>query len=318
MSIEPLVKATEVSKRFHVQGKVLRAVERVSFELHPGKTLGVVGESGSGKSTLGRVVLKLLEADGGSVTFEGTDLSKVPRKTLRQMRRHMQMVFQDPMASLNPRMTVFDAIEDGLKIHGIGKSAAERRMRVEEVLERVGLPRSAGVAYPHELSGGQLQRVGIARALALRPKFVVLDEPVSALDVSIQAQVIQLLRELRDEMQLAYMFISHNLAVVEYLSDEVLVLYLGEVVEQAPVEELFAKPSHPYTQALMRSVLKVPTSPDEVQDLTPISGEIPSPFAPPPGCPFHPRCPVAQEVCRQKKPEIREISPGHRVSCHLA
>lgn len=318
MPSEHLLQVENVSKRFRVRGKTLHAVENVSFNLDPGKTLGLVGESGSGKSTLGRVAMRLLNADAGRVLFQGHDIGKIPKKQLRALRRDMQVIFQDPQASLNPRMTVGGAIEDAFVIHKIG-SRAERQKSVHQLLDRVGLPTSAAYAYPHELSGGQLQRVGIARALALDPKMVVCDEVISALDVSIQMQVIQLLKELQQERNLAYIFISHNLAVVEYISDEIAVLYLGEVVEHAPAEEVFRKPSHPYTQVLLQSILKVPDAQSETtQALMHIKGEIPSPFSPPPGCTFHPRCPFAEDICRTKKPEPRDIGQGHVVSCHFA
>ncbi|WP_067622694.1 ABC transporter ATP-binding protein [Alicyclobacillus acidiphilus] len=312
-----LLQVEDVSKRFRVRGRTLHAVEKVSFKLSPGKTLGLVGESGSGKSTLGRLALRLLGVDEGRVLFQGRDITQLSNKQLRPLRKDMQMIFQDPQASLNARMTVGRAIEEGLIIHGIG-SKSDRKERVYRVLERVGLPFEASYAYPHELSGGQLQRVGIARALAVGPKLVVCDEPVSALDVSIQIQVINLLQELQQELGLAYIFIAHNLAVVEYLSDEIAVLYLGNVVEQAPAEELFKKPSHPYTQTLMKSVLKIPEPGSEEQSLSHIQGEIPSPFSPPSGCSFHPRCPFAEDICKRKKPEPHMVGTGHLVACHLA
>lgn len=316
MPSNPLLQVENVSKIFRVQGKKLHAIENVSFNLEAGKTLGLVGESGSGKSTLGRLVLRLLDSDNGKITFNGTDLSKVKKKKMRELRRDMQIIFQDPRASLNPRMTVGEAIEDAMAIHNIGTKAS-RRERTVELLERVGLPYEVQYAYPHELSGGQLQRVGIARALSLNPKLIICDEPVSALDVSIQVQVIQLLRELQEEFNLTYIFISHNLAVVEYLSDEIAVLYLGEVVEQAPAEEIFSNPSHPYTQVLLNSILKIPERPEERQEMTLIQGEIPSPLAPPSGCTFHPRCPFAMDVCRSVKPGKRPVSEGHFAACHL-
>lgn len=316
MASNSLLQVENVSKRFRVRGKTLHAVEKVSFTLESGKTLGLVGESGSGKSTLGRVVLRLLEADEGRVLFQGQDIGKLKKKQLRAIRKDVQIIFQDPQASLSPRMTVGKAIEEAMIVHGVG-SKKERQKSLEEVLERVGLPFATSYAYPHELSGGQLQRVGIARALSLRPKLVVCDEPVSALDVSIQVQVIQLLQELQQEMGLAYLFIAHNLAVVEYLSDEIAVLYLGEVVEQATAEQLFKNPSHPYTQVLLQSILKIPQSGEDSQNLTQIQGEIPSPFNPPPGCAFHPRCPIAQDICRTTKPETRVVDEGHLAACHF-
>ncbi len=318
MSDEPILKAEAVSKYFKVQGRTLRAVERVSFELGAGQTLGLVGESGSAKSTLGRVVLRLLEADEGKVVFQGQDLAKLSGRELRVRRRDMQRIFQDPLASLNPRMTVGAAIEDAMVVQKIGGSAAERRQRTRELLERVGLPVSAAEAYPFELSGGQQQRVGIARALSVGPKLVVCDEPISALDVSVQVQIIELLRELQKELGITYIFISHNLGVVQLLSDTVLVLYLGEVVERASAEGLFQRPAHPYTQALMRSVLKVPEAAEKRVPLVALPGEIPSPLSPPAGCPYHPRCPLAADRCRVEKPELRMVSDGHMAACHFA
>ncbi|RUS45471.1 ABC transporter ATP-binding protein [Cohnella sp. AR92] len=316
MPSNSLLQVENVSKTFRVRGKKLHAVENVSFALEAGKTLGLVGESGSGKSTLGRLVLRLLDSDKGRVVFDGTDITKFKKKDLRALRRDMQIIFQDPSASLNPRMTVGEAIEDAMAIHQIGTKAS-RQQRVSELLEKVGLPEEVKYAYPHELSGGQLQRVGIARALSLNPKLLICDEPVSALDVSIQVQVIQLLRDLQKEFNLTYIFISHNLAVVEYLSDEIAVLYLGEVVEQAPADELFRKPSHPYTQVLLNSILKIPNSPEQRQKMLSIQGEIPSPLNPPSGCAFHPRCSFATDACKTVKPERRQVSEGHYAACHL-
>lgn len=314
---EPLLHVEEVSKRFKVRGRTLHAVEKVSFELDAGQTLGLVGESGSGKSTLGRVVLRLLEADAGRVVFQGQDMAKLSAKQLREERRHMQIIFQDPLASLNGRMTVAAAIEDAMIIQKVG-TRAERRKRVDELLERVGLPQSAGYAFPFELSGGQQQRVGIARALAVKPKLVVCDEPISALDVSIQVQIIDLLKDLQREMNLAYIFISHNLGVVQYLSDRVMVLYLGEVVEQGTAQDLFANPQHPYTRVLIESILKIPASSAERRPMVALPGEMPSPFTPPSGCPFHPRCALAQDRCSKEKPEMRPIGDGHLAACHFA
>ena len=318
MPAEPILRVEAVSKRFKVQGRMLRAVERVSFELGAGQTLGLVGESGSGKSTLGRVLLRLLEADEGKVVFQGQDLAKLSAGELRARRRDMQIIFQDPLASLNPRMTVGTAIEDAMVVQRIGGSAAERRQRAREMLERVGLPVSAAEAYPFELSGGQQQRVGIARALSVGPKLVVCDEPISALDVSVQVQIIELLRALQEELGITYVFISHNLGVVQLLSDMVLVLYLGEVVEQASADGLFQRPMHPYTQALMRSVLRVPTTAAERTPLMALPGEIPSPLSPPSGCPYHPRCPLATSRCREEKPALRVVAAGHLAACHYA
>ncbi len=316
MPSSPLLQVENVSKTFRVQGKKLHAIDNVSFTLEAGKTLGLVGESGSGKSTLGRMVLRLLESDKGKILFEGNDLSSIKKKKLRELRRNMQIIFQDPKASLNPRMTVGEAIEDAMAIHKIGTKGS-RRERAVELLERVGLPDEVQYAYPHELSGGQLQRVGIARALSLNPKLIICDEPVSALDVSIQVQVIQLLRDLQEEFNLTYIFISHNLAVVEYLSDDIAVLYLGEVVEQAPADELFKTPTHPYTQVLLNSILKIPDKPENKQEMLSIQGEIPSPLNPPSGCTFHPRCPHAMDTCKKVKPEQKRVAEGHFAVCHL-
>jgi len=315
---EPLLRVEGVSKRFKVRGRTLRAVERVSFELVGGQTLGLVGESGSGKSTLGRLVLRLLEADEGKVVFQGQDLGKLSPAEMRARRRDMQIIFQDPLASLNPRMTVGAAIEDAMIVQKIGGSPAERRRRAGEQLARVGLPASTAYAYPFELSGGQQQRVGIARALSVGPKLVVCDEPLSALDVSVQVQIIELLRELREELGITYIFISHNLAVVQLLSDNVIVLYLGEVVEQASASGLFSRPHHPYTQALLHSVLKVPETAAERAPLAALPGEVPSQLSPPPGCPYHPRCPFATGRCREEKPKLRAVSAGHMAACHYA
>lgn len=316
MPNNPLLRVENVSKTFRVQGKKLHAIENVSFTLEAGKTLGLVGESGSGKSTLGRMVLRLLESDKGKIFFEDVELSKANKEKLRAMRRDMQIIFQDPKASLSPRMTVGDAIEDAMAIHKIGTKVS-RHERVLELLERVGLPSEVQYAYPHELSGGQLQRVGIARALSLNPKLLICDEPVSALDVSIQVQVIQLLKDLQKEFNLTYIFISHNLAVVEYLSDDIAVLYLGEVVEQAPADELFKKPTHPYTQVLLNSILKIPDSVEQKQQMVSIQGEVPSPLNPPSGCTFHPRCSFASDICMAVKPERKIVSEGHSAVCHL-
>ncbi|SET86299.1 ABC transporter ATP-binding protein [Paenibacillus sp. NFR01] len=316
MPTDTLLQVEHISKTFRVGGKSLHAVENVSFALEAGKTLGLVGESGSGKSTLGRLVLRLLDSDKGKVVFDGTDISRLKKKELRSLRRDMQIIFQDPSASLNPRMTVGEAIEDAMIIHKIGTKESNRA-RVSELLQRVGLPENVKYAYPHELSGGQLQRVGIARALSLNPKLIVCDEPVSALDVSIQVQVIQLLKDLQEEYNLSYIFISHNLAVVEYLSDEIAVLYLGEVVEQAPADELFQNPSHPYTRVLLQSILNVPENPELKQEMLSIQGEIPSPLNPPSGCAFHPRCTHATDLCKTVKPERKNVAEGHFAACHL-
>lgn len=316
MSAEPLLKVEDVSKRFNVNGRTLHAVEGVSFELRPGQTLGLVGESGSGKSTLGRVVLRLLEADTGRIVFQGKDLSQMSAKDLRVKRRDMQIIFQDPLASLNPRMTVGAVIEDAMRIQRL-YTKAERWRTVDRLLERVGLSSRVAGVFPFELSGGQQQRVGIARALSVNPKLLVCDEPISALDVSIQLQIIDLLRDVQREMGLAYLFISHNLGVVQYLSDQVMVLYLGEMIEQGTAEQLFEAPSHPYTRMLLDSILSVPESEEKRRPFVAVPGEMPSPFFPPSGCPFHPRCPLTFDRCKIEKPAQREVTPGHVAACHL-
>lgn len=313
---EPLLQVEQLSKHFRVRGRTLRAVQNASLSLQSGKTVGVVGESGSGKSTLGRSILHLLTPESGRVLFGGVELGKLSKEALRKQRREMQMIFQDPLASLNPRLTVGAAVEDPFIIHATG--GRERTALVGDLLERVGLTREMADAYPFELSGGQQQRVGIARAIALRPKLIVADEPVSALDVSIQIQIISLLRDLQKEMNLASIFISHNLAVVEYLSDQVLVMYLGEVVESASAQEIFRNPGHPYTRVLIDSILQVPRQGEGRRSFAIVKGDMPSPLHPPQGCPFHPRCPVAVARCKTEKPAMRRLGEEHEAACHLA
>ena len=313
----PMLAVEGVSKDFAVNRRLLHAVRDVSLAVPVGRTVGLVGESGSGKSTVGRLAIGLLPATGGRVVFQGHDLTRLSAKALRPLRHAMQIIFQDPQASLSPRMTVGAALYDAMAIHRLG-TPKERWTRIARLWERVGLAPAIGSAYPFELSGGQLQRVGIARALSVNPQLVVCDEPVSALDVSIQLQIIQLLGDLQHEFQLSYLFISHNLAVVEYLSDTVVVLYLGQVVEHAPTEELFRRPSHPYTRVLMDSILRVPQANAARQLLVAPAGEMPSPFAPPSGCAFHGRCPIAVDRCRQEVPALRVIDTQHWVKCHVA
>lgn len=311
-----LLVVKNLKKYFPVRGKLLKAVDNVSFFLEQGETLGLVGESGSGKSTLGRSILRLIEPDDGEVIFEGVDIRKLRGEELRQKRRFMQIIFQDPLASLNPVMTIGQNIEDPLIIHNIG-TKEERRRAVEELLEIVGLGRDVIDAFPHEFSGGQQQRVGIARALALNPKFIVADEPVSSLDVSIQAQIVSLLYELKKRFKISYLFISHDLAVVRYLSDKVAVMYLGAMMELAPKEELYQNPLHPYTRALLASVPKMPKDGERQKRFPALKGEVPSPIDLPPGCRFQSRCEYVMEVCRKQEPAFREVSPGHFVACHL-
>jgi len=306
-----------LKKYFPARGKWLRAVDDVSFSIGSGETLGLVGESGSGKSTLGRSILRLIEPDDGEVIFEGVDLRKLEGEELRQRRKFMQIVFQDPLASLNPMMTAGQNIEDPLIIHNIG-TREERRKTVMELMDIVGLGREIIDAFPHELSGGQQQRVGVARALALNPKFIVADEPVSSLDVSIQAQVISLLYELKRRFRLSYLFISHDLAVVKYLSDRVAVMYLGTIVELASKEKLYESPLHPYTRALLASIPKMPKDGKPQKRFSALKGEIPSPVDLPPGCRFQSRCEYMTEICKEEEPAFREVSLGHFVACHHA
>jgi peptide/nickel transport system ATP-binding protein len=297
-----------------VVGQV-KAVDGVDLTIRRGQTLGLVGESGCGKSTLGKAVLRLVEPTAGEVRYDGTDVAGLEGEPLRAMRRHMQMVFQDPMASLNPRQSVERILTEPLEAHGIPYDSG----RVKELLELVGLPRTAARRFPHEFSGGQRQRIGIARAIALEPSFIIADEPVSALDVSIQAQVLNLLSELQDQLGLTYLVIAHDLAVVRHVSDEVAVMYLGGIVEQADADELYLRPGHPYTKALMSAV---PVPDPELEDRRErilLTGDLPSPADPPSGCRFHTRCPFRQPTrCDDERPALRELRPGHLVSCHWA
>jgi oligopeptide transport system ATP-binding protein len=293
----------------------IKAVDGVSLEISQGETLGLVGESGSGKSTLGRLILKLLEPTSGSVWFEGRNLASLPRAELRRLRRQMQLVFQDPYSSLNPRMRVRSIVGEGLKIHRIARGR-EMRERIVRMLERVGIGADAVDRYPREFSGGQRQRIGIARALAVEPRFLVLDEPVSALDVSIQAQIINLLQDLQDDLKLTYLFIAHDLRVVEHISQRVAIMYLGKIVEIAPRDELYANPRHPYTRALLSAIpsLERTSQAERVK----LPGEVPSPMHPPPGCSFHSRCPYAKDICTVAEPPLVTGGAGkHAVACHV-
>jgi peptide/nickel transport system ATP-binding protein/oligopeptide transport system ATP-binding protein len=306
-------------KFFPVRGGVLKrvvdwvqAVDDVSFSIYKGETLGLVGESGCGKSTVGRTMLRLIEPTSGTVEFDGRNVFAMEKDELKQLRRDMQIIFQDPYSSLNPRKPVSDSIMSGLNIHRIGKKK-ERQITTMETLHKVGLEEYHAHRYPHEFSGGQRQRIGIARAIALRPKFIVCDEPVSALDVSIQSQVLNLLQDLQDEYGLTYLFIAHNLSVVEHTSDRVAVMYLGKIVELAPRDELFNNPLHPYTQALISAIPVA--NPNLTRDRILLQGEVPSPLNPPSGCRFHPRCPVIMDICAQEEPEFTHMAPDHQVSC---
>ncbi|TRY27415.1 dipeptide ABC transporter ATP-binding protein [Brevibacillus sp. LEMMJ03] len=318
---QPLLEVKGLKKHFPVNSgfwgreKVVRAVDGVHLTVYPGETLSIVGESGCGKSTTGRCILRLIEPTEGEILFQGRDIRALNAAELRAARRDMQLVFQDPFASLNPRKTVGQILQDPLIVHGIG-TPAERRKRVEEMIEIVGLTRQHLDRFPHEFSGGQRQRIGIARALILRPKLVVADEPVSALDVSIQAQILNLLKDLQREFQLTYLFISHDLSVVRHISDRVAVMYLGKVVEVADKAALYERPTHPYTQALL-SAVPVPDPTREVNRII-LEGDLPSPANPPSGCQFHPRCRHCMEVCRTTVPPLKEAEPGHLVACHLA
>ena len=294
----------------------VRAVDEVSFNLGPGETVGLVGESGCGKTTLGRAVIRLVEPTSGSILFESEDIGSLNQTELRARRRKFQMIFQDPYGSLNPRLKVTDIIGEALDIHRLTPTPAARKQRIEALLKDVGLDPAHAQRYPHEFSGGQRQRIGIARALAVEPKLIVCDEPVSALDVSVQAQVINLLQDLQKEHGLAYLFIAHDLAVVEHISRRIIVMYLGKIVEMGEAKALCREPKHPYTQALISAVPVV--DPASKRKRIILSGDVPSPIHPPSGCPFHPRCPVAEARCKTEVPVLRELSAERFAACHLA
>jgi len=294
----------------------VRAVDDVSFSIAPGETVGLVGESGCGKSTLGRAVIKLVEPTAGRIVFEGEDIAGLSGAELRARRRRFQMIFQDPIGSLDPRFIVADIIGEALDIHGLAADVAARSQRIDALLKAVGLDPSHAQRYPHEFSGGQRQRIGIARALAVEPKLIVCDEPVSALDVSVQAQIVNLLQDLQRERGIAYLFVAHDLAVVKHISHRILVMYLGRIVEAGEARSLCRAPKHPYTQALLSAVPVV--NPDAKRQRIVLTGDVPSPIHPPGGCPFHPRCPVAVARCKAEVPPLRELEPGRQAACHLA
>ncbi|ONI45709.1 peptide ABC transporter ATP-binding protein [Candidatus Epulonipiscium fishelsonii] len=310
-----MLEVKNLKKYFTSKKGMLHAVDDLSFSIEQGKTLGIVGESGCGKSTTGRAVLRLHEPTSGEVLFQGKDVTKLSNKEMKHLRPEMQMIFQDPFASLNPRKSVGEIIGEPLRLHKMCKNTRERQQKVLELMETVGLTDRLYNSYPHELDGGRRQRIGIARSLAMNPKFIVCDEPVSALDVSIQAQILNLLKELQAQRGLTYMFITHDLSVVNYFSDNIMVMYLGKMVEYASAEELFDNPTHPYTKALL-SAIPVPDIHQKTERIL-LKGEITSPINPKPGCRFAPRCNYATEACFKEEPPVVEISPNHQVACNL-
>ncbi|MEY3902968.1 MAG: hypothetical protein RL189_2274 [Pseudomonadota bacterium] len=322
----PLLEVKNLQKYFPVQGGFfggtvgrVHAVDTISFSVKRGQTLGLVGESGCGKSTLGRTLLRLTEPTGGEILYEGKDLSKATPAEMRALRRDLQIIFQDPFASLNPRMSIREILSEPYEIHGLYPNPDERRAQIINLLKEVGLNPEAADRYPHEFSGGQRQRIGIARALALKPKLIVADEPVSALDVSIQSQILNLMMDLRDKYGLSYIFIAHDLAVIEHISDEIAVMYLGKIVEHTDADSLYAKPMHPYTRALISSIPEPKVGVKKNRKV--LQGDVPSPINPPAGCRFNTRCPYVKDICRTQEPALRNLgseTQPHRVACHFA
>lgn len=315
-SKEVLVEVKDLRKYFDIQHSTLKAIDGISFCLYKGETLGLVGESGCGKSTAGKTILRLYEPTSGSVLFKGKDIANLSKVKLKEIRKQMQIIFQDPYASLNPRMTVQDIIGEPIDIHKLAKGEA-RKKRIKELLELVGLNEEHMSRFPHEFSGGQRQRIGIARALAVEPDFIVCDEPISALDVSIQAQVVNLMKQLQEELGLTYLFIAHDLSMVRYISDRILVMYLGNMVELATSDVLHKEPLHPYTQVLLSAIPIADPHKEQDKQRILVEGEIPTPIDPPDVCPFCTRCPKVMKVCKRMKPEWKEVEEGHFVACHL-
>ncbi len=315
LEVKDLKKYFPIKSGMFRRGGAVKAVDGISLDVYKGETVGIVGESGCGKSTMGRSILRLIEPTSGSVKFEGQDILSFTKSQMRSMRRQMQIVFQDPYASLNPRYTIAQTLTEPMEVHQLFDAKA-RKERVRLILERVGLDPAYASRYPHEFSGGQRQRIGIARALVLNPKLMVLDEPVAALDVSIQSQVINLLEDLQEDFNLTYLFVAHDLSVVKHISDRVLVMYLGRMAELASSDDLFENPLHPYTKALL-SAVPIP-NPRARRERIILQGDLPSPANPPSGCVFHTRCPLVQDVCKEKIPEWREAKPNHYMACHLA
>ena len=316
---EAFIQVNNLSKFFNVgNGKTLKAVNNISFSIQRGETLGLVGESGCGKSTAGRTITRLYEPSSGSVIMDGIDITTLSRGKLKAYRQKMQMIFQDPYASLNPRLTVEDIVGEALDIHKLAPNKLERKRKIVELLELVGLNEEHLTRHPHEFSGGQRQRIGITRALAVQPQFIVCDEPISALDVSIQAQIVNILTDLQKKMGLTYLFVAHDLSIVKYVSDRVAVMYLGKIVEYAKSEDLYANPQHPYTKALLSSIPIADPDIEEGKDRIVLTGDLPSPISPPSGCTFRTRCPYATEICKAEVPETRELKQGHFVACHSA